>query len=95
MKNLIKYGVITLPEVIPFPEKGYVINQYVIVCGDMTIFQSYESIIAIKTPTKTILGKNWDFSKTTGKYRNLFLREKKNETLRKIKNGEYIVDESL
>ena len=31
----------------------------------------------------------WDYSKTTGKYRNLFLGESKAETEKKIKSGEY------
>jgi hypothetical protein len=33
----------------------------------------------------------WDYSKTTGKYRNLFLGETKSETEKKIKSGEYIL----
>lgn len=31
----------------------------------------------------------WDYSKTTGKYRNLFLGEDKKATERKIASGEY------
>jgi hypothetical protein len=68
-------------------------NQFIIVDDDENIlFQSYNTIIA------KIDGKNgeiyldvnyWDYSKTTGKYRNLFLNESKAETERKIKNGEY------
>lgn len=57
-------------------------------------FQSYDSIIAIKTywdeSTDIDLDKNyWDYSKTTGKYRNLFLGETKKETQKKIDSGEY------
>lgn len=57
-------------------------------------FQSYKSVIAIKTTwtdeIRTEIDKNyWDYSKTTGKYRNQFLGEKKAETLKKIKSGEY------
>lgn len=33
----------------------------------------------------------WDYSKTTGKYRNIFLDESKAETQKKIDNGEYIL----
>ena len=33
----------------------------------------------------------WDYSTTTGKYRNQFLGETKRETERKIKSGEYIL----
>ena len=32
---------------------------------------------------------SWDYSVTTGKYRNQFLGENKAETLKKIKSGEY------
>ena len=57
-------------------------------------FQSYSSAIAKITfdhhGTKTVLDKNyWDYSVTTGKYRNLFLNETKKETEAKIKSGEY------
>ena len=33
----------------------------------------------------------WDYSNTTGKYRNIFLNESKRETEKKIKSGEYIL----
>lgn len=59
-------------------------------------FQSYETIIATKTvwedKTRIELDKDaWDYSKTTGKYRNIFLGETKAETEKKIKSGEYIL----
>lgn len=69
-----------------------VANQFVIYAKDESVFQSYSSIIAIinhKTG-KTTLDKNkWDYSQTTGKYRNEFLREDKKTTEAKIKSGEY------
>jgi hypothetical protein len=68
-----------------------VANQFVIEAdnGDY-IFQSYHTIIARKTATVVILDrKSWDYSQTTGKYRNLFLGESKKETERKIKAGIY------
>ena len=57
-------------------------------------FQSYKSVIAIRTvwpdSTRIELDRNkWDSYKTTGKYRNLFLGETKKETEKKIKSGEY------
>ena len=57
-------------------------------------FQSYDSIIAKKITwgdtTEIILDeKYWDYSTTTGKYRNMFLGETKAETLAKIKSGVY------
>jgi hypothetical protein len=76
---------------------GPVKNQFLIWEDDGTrIFQSYNSIIAKILPNgKTILGKDWDYSVTTGKYRNLFLGETKKETLVKIESGEYTIDNTL
>lgn len=58
------------------------------------VFQSYESIIVRITvwedETRVELDKNkWDYSTTTGKYRNQFLGESKREIEKKIKSGEY------
>jgi len=58
------------------------------------VFQSYSSIIAFRpvSGASIVLDRNkWDYSITTGKYRNLFLCEKKAETERKIKSGAYIL----
>ena len=60
------------------------------------IFQSYHSIIVIRTVwadgTKTELDeKYWDYSSTTGRYRNIFLGETKKQTEKKIKSGEYVL----
>ncbi len=70
---------------------GAVKNQFTIETAEGTYFQSYDSIIAfIPNEGKTQLDvKYWDYSMTTGKYRNLFLNEKKNETEAKIKSGIY------
>ena len=61
-----------------------------------TVFQSYDSIIVKQVHTTsgtiTYLDKNcWDYSTTTGKYRNQFLGETKKETQAKIDSGEYIL----
>ena len=57
---------------------------------DLLEFQSYGSTIAMKTPKGIVLDEYyWDYSSTTGKYRNQFLGEKKAETLKKIRSGEY------
>jgi hypothetical protein len=59
-------------------------------------FQSYASVIAVittwagKVETK-LDEKYWNYSVTTGKYRNSFLGETKKETENKIKNGEYLL----
>lgn len=64
-------------------------NQFIITTDTAVYFQSYESIIAKKENGNITLYKNWDYSKTTGKYRNIFLGETKADTLKKIENGEY------
>ena len=59
-----------------------VANQFIIRLNSIgTFFQSYNSIIAGKTPEGIVLDKYyWNYSKTTGKYRNIFLGETKKET---------------
>lgn len=54
-------------------------------------FQSYSSIIAVRRPGRVVEldERYWDYSKTTGKYRNMFLGESKKETEAKIKAGVY------
>ena len=71
-------------------------NHLRIVTREGVYFQSYDSIIVfIPSKGKIQLGKNWDYSKTTGKYRNKFLNETKKETAAKLKSGEYILNENL
>lgn len=74
---------------------GAVKNQFIIEDGNKEIFQIYNSIIAIKENGKVTLGQNWAYSTTTGKYRNQFLGETKTETEKKIKSGEYIINNNL
>ena len=72
-------------------------NQFIITDGVYTYFQSYDKIIVKKTyngtsPYYIEMDINyWDYSKTTGKYRNIFLGEEIAETRRKIKKGIYIL----
>jgi len=56
-----------------------------------SFFQSYNTIIAkLSNAGQTILDKDyWDYSTTTGKYRNKFLGECIAETRKKIKQGLY------
>lgn len=68
-------------------------NQFIITSdnGDL-FFQSYESIIVKKSKGKIYLDETyWDYSSTTGKYRNMFLGEDKKTTERKIADGTYIL----
>ena len=64
-------------------------NQFKIITEDGVFFQSYTTIIAAKLNDGTIiLDENaWDYSRTTGKYRNDFLRMNKKETLELIESG--------
>ena len=66
-------------------------NQFIINTKQGKYFQSYKSIIAfIDNNDKVTLDEcYWDYSRTTGKYRNEFLGEYIEETRDKIKSGEY------
>lgn len=68
-------------------------NQFVIRTRNARIFQSYSSTIAkILNSGKVFLDVDyWDYSRTTGKYRNQFLNENMADTRKKINNGEYIL----
>jgi len=75
-----------------FSAKYYAIaNQFIITTNDGEYFQSYQTLIAFRDNTgKVTLDRdNWDYSRTTGKYRNVFLREGIADTRKKIKSGEY------
>lgn len=75
-------------------------NQFIITIGQDTYFQSYQTIICKTVKPVIANGKfvkprilldrdRWNYSKTTGKYRNQFLGEGIAETRAKIKSGEY------
>ena len=77
-----------------------VANQFIITKYDSRgykrkeFFQSYDSLIILvdysKKGRQIYLDKFfWDYSTTTGKYRNQFLGERIDETRSKIKNGTY------
>jgi len=72
-------------------------NQFIINDNNGNEFlQSYNSIIVKTDKNGNIsLGKNWDYSNTTGRYRNLYLGENKAETQKKLDNGEYKLDLTL
>lgn len=79
--------------------KGNVVKNHFILYDEKTgerSLQSYNSIIAkIDINGKVTLGKDWDYSVTTGKYRNQFLGETKKETQAKLDAGVYKLDENL
>jgi len=68
-----------------------VANQFKITLPDCVIFQSYETVICkVLNCGKVFLDRySWDYSQTTGKYRNQFLGETKRETEKKIRSLEY------
>lgn len=68
-------------------------NQFTIYTNKGVYFQSYNSIIAFKPyKGRTKLDSYfWDYSRTTSKYRNEFLRETTKETRQKIDSKEYVL----
>lgn len=69
-----------------------VLNQFLVHTKTGTYYQSYSSLIAYRnseTGEITLDRYKWDYSRTTGIYRNIFLGETKKETEAKIKSGEY------
>ena len=64
---------------------GAVKNQFIVRTNDGVYSQSYDSLIVGKMNDGKVLidKKYWDYSKTTGKYRNQFLNETKKETEKK------------
>ena len=74
------------------PQGNKVPNQFEVETETSIYFQSYESVIVKIENEKTFLdSKFWNWSKTTAKYRNQFLRETTKETEKKIKEGIYIL----
>lgn len=71
-------------------------NQFLIETESGDLFQSYDSAIAlIDRNGKVHLSSHWDYSNTTGKYRNRFLGEGIAETRARIASGEYALDLNL
>jgi len=68
-----------------------VANQFIIYTSEGKYFQSYDSVIAFKDNegNVTLDDYTWDYSRTTGKYRNEFLGEYIADTRAKIESGEY------
>lgn len=53
-----------------------VANQFEIYDNGKVYFQSYESLIAeVEIGGSVVLGRDWDYSRTTMKYLNIFLRD--------------------
>ena len=74
------------------PNGNKVANQFIITDNGDEYFQSYRSIIAKRSKGKIYLDDYyWNYSVTTGKYRNEFLGERIADTRKKIASGEYIL----
>jgi hypothetical protein len=68
-------------------------DQFIIETNKGVYFQSYDSIIALKSNGKIYLDKNtWDYSRTTTKYLNRFLGNTDTiEVKTRIETGKYIL----
>lgn len=66
-------------------------NQFIIYTSEGRYFQSYDSVIAFKDNkgNVTLDLDDWDYSRTTGKYRNEFLGENIADTRANIESGKY------
>lgn len=72
------------------PNGNTATNEFIIETPNGIYFQSYSSVIARKCNGKITLDCTyWDYSRTTIKYRNIFLGETTKETQAKIDSGEY------
>ena len=73
--------------------KGNMIaNQFRISDNGKQYFQSYHStIVKIENGQVFLDSYYWDYSRTTSRYRNMFLNETTKETQAKIDSGEYIL----
>ena len=69
-------------------------NQFIITLQNgIKIFQSYDTIIAIKANGETYLDYEcWNYSNTTSRYRKEFLGEDTRTTKNKIDQGKYILE---
>ena len=64
-------------------------NQFIIWTDKGSYFQSYSTVIAYRdfNGNLTLDADKWDYSRTTGKYRNQFTRMNKRETEQAIADG--------
>ena len=68
-------------------------NQFEIRTDEGVFFQSYNSMICfVPRVGKTLLDETyWNYSKTTSKYRSVFLGESTIETKKRIDDGTYLL----
>ena len=73
------------------PAGSFHVGEVRVMSGEM--FQSYNSNIAYRDHTGSVYLDEtyWDYSVTTGRYRNQFLDEGIADTRKKIESGEYVL----
>jgi len=73
------------------PNGNKVANQFEIYTDEGKYFQSYKSIIVFVNNKGQVFLDDyyWNYSRTTSKYRNIFLNDGTNSVKEKIKSGEY------
>jgi hypothetical protein len=73
------------------PNGNKVANQFEIYTDKGKYFQSYKTIIAlVDNKGQVFLDKyKWNYSRTTSKYRNIFLNDDTKSVKEKIMSGEY------
>lgn len=70
------------------PRSGEAVrNQYTIKGDGFVAFQSYDSLIAVKSDECLTLGRHWDYSVTTSKYLWQWLREYCWHIVRQLPDG--------
>ena len=69
---------------------GLVDNQFMLYTSEGVYFQSYNTLIAFESNNGEIFldEGRWDFSRTTSRYRNIFLGLNTQETKSQIESGE-------
>ena len=88
-----------IPKVKQMTSKGgnLAANQYIITTSEGRYFQSYGSTIALvpEDGGQIELGTDWNASRTTSRYRTMFLGETTKETKQNLLNGTYTLNENL
>ena len=74
-----------------------VVNQFVVTSKEGKMFQSYSTDIAFvpNDGSPIRLNVEWRSTSTTAKYRNQFLNTTTKQIEHGLRNGDYIIDESM
>lgn len=66
-------------------------NQSIIRFENGSLFQSYHSLICVKIGSSELyFTEDWNYSRTTSKYRNKFTQESTQETRSKLESGQHL-----